>query len=82
MEQVFVLTDCATLQEAVLAWQRLAPEQQIRATVKVIGGPVYMAHEIDLSVGRKISKPRQPSDFECQVFVGMFSSPALISLRV
>ena len=24
-----VLTDCATLQEAVLAWQRLAPEQKI-----------------------------------------------------
>jgi hypothetical protein len=31
-------TDCATLQRAVLAWQRLAPEQKIRATVKVIGG--------------------------------------------
>jgi hypothetical protein len=31
------LTDCTTLQEAVLAWQRLAPEQKIRATVKVIG---------------------------------------------
>jgi hypothetical protein len=41
------LTDCATLQEAVLAWQRLAPEQKIRATVKVIGGPVYKAHEIE-----------------------------------
>jgi hypothetical protein len=34
-------TDCATLQEAVLAWRRLPPEQKIRATVKVIGGPVY-----------------------------------------
>ena len=41
------LTDYATLQEAVLAWQRLAPEQKIRATIKVIGGPVYTAHEID-----------------------------------
>jgi hypothetical protein len=41
------LTDCATLQEAVLAWQRLAPEQKIRATVKVIGGPVYTAQEIE-----------------------------------
>jgi hypothetical protein len=41
------LTDCATLQEAVLAWQRLAPEQKIRATVKVIGGSVYTAHQID-----------------------------------
>ena len=42
-----VLTDCATLQEAVLAWQQLAPEQKIRATVKVIGGPVYTAKEIE-----------------------------------
>jgi hypothetical protein len=41
------LTDCATLQEAVLAWQRLAPEKKIRATVKVIGGPVYTAKEIE-----------------------------------
>jgi hypothetical protein len=35
------------LQEAVLARQRLPPEQKIRATVKVIGGPVYSAYEID-----------------------------------
>jgi hypothetical protein len=42
-----VQADCATLQEAVSAWHRLAPEQRIRATVKVIGGPVYRAHEID-----------------------------------
>jgi hypothetical protein len=40
------LTDCPTLQEAVLAWLRLAPEQKIRATVKVIGGRVYTAQEI------------------------------------
>ena len=40
------LTDCATLQEAVLA-QRLPPEQKIRATVKVIGGPVYTMKEIE-----------------------------------
>jgi hypothetical protein len=40
-------TDFATLQEAVLAWHRLAPEQKIRATVKVIGGSVYRAHEIE-----------------------------------
>jgi hypothetical protein len=38
-----VLTDCATLQEAVLAWHKLAPEQKIRATVKVIGGRVYIS---------------------------------------
>ena len=42
-----VLTDCATLQEAVLAWHKLAPEQKIRATVKVIGGRVYIAREIE-----------------------------------
>ena len=41
------LTDFAILQEAVLAWQRLAPEQKIRATVKVIGGPVYTVKEIE-----------------------------------
>jgi hypothetical protein len=41
------LIDCATLQEAVLAWHRLAPEQKIRATVKVIGGPVYTVKEIE-----------------------------------
>jgi hypothetical protein len=42
-----VSTDSATLQEAVLAWYRLAPEQKIRASIKVIGGPVYRAHEIE-----------------------------------
>jgi hypothetical protein len=41
------LTDCPTLQEAVLAWHRLPPGQKIRATVKVIGGPVYTAQEIN-----------------------------------
>jgi hypothetical protein len=40
-------TDCPTLQEAVLAWQRLAPQQKIRATVRVIGGRVYTAQEIE-----------------------------------
>jgi hypothetical protein len=41
-----VSTDCATLQEAVSAWYGLAPEQKIRATVKLIGGPTYAAHQI------------------------------------
>jgi hypothetical protein len=40
------LDDCPTLQEAVLAWHKLPPGLKIRATVKVIGGPVYTAHEI------------------------------------
>ena len=42
-----VLTDCPTLQEAVAAWRLLAPEQKIRATVKVIGGLVSTAKEIE-----------------------------------
>ena len=42
-----VQTDCLTLGEAVAAWQRLPPEQKIRATIKVIGGPVYTACQID-----------------------------------
>ena len=41
------LTDCATLQEAVSAWHKLPSGQKVRATIKVIGGPVYAAHEID-----------------------------------
>jgi hypothetical protein len=41
------LTDCASLQEAVLAWRALPSTQKIRATVKVIGGPVHTAHQID-----------------------------------
>ena len=39
-------TDCHTLGDAVTAWQRLPPEQKIRATIKVIGGPVYTACQI------------------------------------
>ena len=40
------LTDYRTLQEAVMAWHRLPPDQTKRATIKVIGGPVYTAVEI------------------------------------
>ena len=42
-----ILTDCATLREAALAWHRLASGQKMRATIKVISGPVYVAHEIE-----------------------------------
>jgi hypothetical protein len=42
-----VQTDCPTVGEAVTAWHRLRPEQKIRATIKVIGGPVYTACQID-----------------------------------
>ena len=40
-------TDFATLEEAVVAWRALPPAVKIRATVKVIGGPIYRAHQID-----------------------------------
>jgi hypothetical protein len=41
------LTDYPSLREAVLAWRGLPPEQKLRATVKVICGPVYAAYQID-----------------------------------
>ena len=40
-------TDFATLEEAVAAWRALPSAQKIRATVKVIGGPVYKAQQIE-----------------------------------
>jgi hypothetical protein len=41
-----VSTECPTLQKAVAVWHRLRPEQAQRATIRVIGGPVYTAAEI------------------------------------
>ena len=50
-----VLTDFPTLQEAVSAWRSLAPEQKIRATIRVAGGPVYTVKQIDrLRFGPKL----------------------------
>jgi hypothetical protein len=40
------LTDYRTLRETVMAWHLLPPEQTKRATIKLIGGPVYTAAEI------------------------------------
>ena len=40
------LTDYPTSQEAVMAWHRLPPEQSRRATIEIVGGPVYTAIEI------------------------------------
>ena len=40
------LTDCPTVQEVVMAWHGLRPEQTKRATIKVFGGPFYTAIEI------------------------------------
>jgi hypothetical protein len=56
------LTDCPTLQEAVLAWQALPAEQQTRATVKVIGGPVYTAHHI-----HRFHYGAKPNQEDCDV---------------
>jgi hypothetical protein len=42
-----VLDDCPTLQEAVIAWHELPLEQKKRASVKMFGGPVYNAGEIE-----------------------------------
>jgi hypothetical protein len=41
-----VSTDCPSLQKAVAVWHRLRPEQAQRATIRVIGGPLYTAAEI------------------------------------
>jgi hypothetical protein len=38
---------CPTLQEAVIAWNRLSLAQKKIATIKVAGGRLYWAHEID-----------------------------------
>lgn len=40
------LDDCPTLREAVTAWHQLPPEQQKRATIRVLGGSLYSADEI------------------------------------
>jgi hypothetical protein len=39
--------DCPTLQEAVLEWHRLPPDVRKHATIKVAGGTVYSAEQID-----------------------------------
>jgi hypothetical protein len=49
-----VLDDCSTLQEAVMVWHRLPPEQKNRATMRVFGGLLYSATEIErLHYGRE-----------------------------
>jgi hypothetical protein len=39
--------DCPTLQEAKLAWDRLPENVRAHATIRLRGGPVYTAREID-----------------------------------
>ena len=38
--------DCSTLQEAVVEWYRLPPERAQRASIRLIGGPLYHPAEI------------------------------------
>jgi hypothetical protein len=42
-----VLDDYPTLQEAIMAWHRLPSEQRKRASIRVMGGPLYTAAEIE-----------------------------------
>ena len=41
-----VSTDFPTLQDAIVAWHRLRPEQAQRASIGIIGGELYAAAEI------------------------------------
>ncbi len=41
-----VSTDFPTLQDAIMAWHRLRPEQAQRASIRIIGGILYTAAEI------------------------------------
>jgi hypothetical protein len=38
--------DFPTLKGAIAAWHRLRPEQAQRASIRIIGGPLYEAAEI------------------------------------
>ena len=41
-----VSTDFATLKDAIMAWHRLRPEQAQKASIRIIGGQLYVAAEI------------------------------------
>jgi hypothetical protein len=41
-----VSTDFRTLQDAIMAWHRLRPEQARTASIRIIGGRLYAAAEI------------------------------------
>jgi hypothetical protein len=49
-----ILDDYRTLQDALAAWHQLPPEQKKRATIRVMGGPLYTVAEIErLHLSRK-----------------------------
>jgi hypothetical protein len=41
-----VSTDSSTLKDAIMAWNRLRPEQARRASIRIIGGQLYSAAEL------------------------------------
>ena len=41
-----ISTDFATLEDAIMAWHRLRPEQARRASIRIIGGQLYVAADI------------------------------------
>jgi hypothetical protein len=41
-----VSTDFPTLKDAIMAWNRLRPEQAQRASIRIIGGQLYSAAEL------------------------------------
>ena len=41
-----VSTDFPTLKDAIMAWNRLRPEQAQRAFIRIIGGQLYAAVDI------------------------------------
>lgn len=52
-----VATDFSTLQDAVMAWHRLRPEQAQKASIRIIGGKLYAAAEIPQLVnGSKLTR--------------------------
>ena len=48
------LDDCPTLREVVMAWHQLPPDQRKRATIRVMGGPLYTATDIERLQFRKV----------------------------
>ena len=42
-----ISTDYLTFQEASIAWHKLTFEQRQRATIRLLGGPAYVAAQIE-----------------------------------
>ena len=51
-----VSTDFPTLQDAIMAWHRLRPEQAQRACIRIVGGELYAAAQIPKLLNGSSSK--------------------------